>query len=87
MAGDLAHQPFALLGERDDRRRGPRPLGVGQHLGLSPSMTATTELVVPRSIPMILDMATISFLAGPAGGGRLPGARISIQTRPPAARA
>jgi hypothetical protein len=30
------------------------PSGFAITLGLSPSMTATTELVVPRSMPMIL---------------------------------
>jgi hypothetical protein len=32
------------------------PLELMRTLGAPPSMTETTELVVPRSMPMILDM-------------------------------
>jgi hypothetical protein len=53
---DLTDQPLTRLGEGHDRRRQPAAFGVGDDDGLSASMTATTELVVPRSIPMILLM-------------------------------
>jgi hypothetical protein len=39
------------------RRRGAIALGVSITFGLSPSMTATQELVVPRSMPMIFAAA------------------------------
>ena len=51
--GDLADQPLALLGERHDRRRRPLPSWLTITVGSPPSMTATTELVVPRSMPII----------------------------------
>ena len=52
--GHGADQPLADLGEGDDRRRGAAALGVGDDFGSPPSRTATHELVVPRSMPMIL---------------------------------
>ena len=54
--GGLADEAL-LVGEGDDRGRGPRPFGILDHPGLAdPSMMATQELVVPRSMPMTLDM-------------------------------
>jgi hypothetical protein len=53
---DCADQHFAVLGERDDRRRGAVAFAVLDDAALPPSMTATQELVVPRSMPMILPM-------------------------------
>ena len=38
------------------------PSEVGITLGLPPSITATQELVVPRSIPIILDIINLLFL-------------------------
>jgi hypothetical protein len=52
----LADQDLAVVRVGDDGGRGAIALGVLDDLGLSPSMTATQELVVPRSIPMILPM-------------------------------
>ena len=54
--GDLSDQPLARLGEAHDRRRQPPASELVMTTGSPPSMTATTELVVPRSIPMILLM-------------------------------
>ena len=45
--------PFPLANATTDGVVRP-PSGLVMTVGLSPSMTATTELVVPRSIPMIL---------------------------------
>src|SRR5689334_7521317 len=44
------------------------PSGLGITLGSLPSMMATHELVVPRSIPIVFPMNLISFLtvSGPA---------------------
>ena len=50
------------------------PMALVSTLGWSPSMMATTEFVVPRSIPMILDIAEHSF-----EGGRLQGARLLVR--------
>jgi hypothetical protein len=52
--GDLADEHLAVLGERDDRRGGAGALGVGDDDGLAGLEHATTELVVPRSIPTAL---------------------------------
>ena len=60
--GDLAHQALALGGEADDRRRGARAFLVGDDLGAPPSITATQELVVPRSMPIILPTTTSLWL-------------------------
>ena len=54
--GNLADQPLAALGEANHRRSGAGALLVGDDGGLAASMTATTELVVPRSIPIIFPM-------------------------------
>jgi hypothetical protein len=58
--GGLAHEPLALVGERDDRRGRAVAFEVDEDLGLVrlPSRRRT-ELVVPRSMPMILDMSTL----------------------------
>jgi hypothetical protein len=49
--GGLADQHLAVARERDDRRRGAEPSELATTTGSPPSSTATTELVVPRSIP------------------------------------
>ena len=54
--GDLADEPLAALGKCHDRRRGAAALALVMTTGSPPSMTATTELVVPRSMPIILLM-------------------------------
>jgi NAD-specific glutamate dehydrogenase. len=61
--GDLADETLAAVGEGDDGRGGPVALGVSMTLGSPPSMMATHELVVPRSIPMIFPMMLISSLS------------------------
>ena len=38
------------------------PSALGMTVGSSPSITATTEFVVPRSMPMILPMLGVGFL-------------------------
>ena len=53
--GHLPHQALPAGGKGHHGRRGAAPLGVWEWtLGSVPSMTETTLLVVPRSIPMIL---------------------------------
>ena len=54
--GDLADEHLAVLGERDDRRGGAAALGVGDDGGFATFEDATTELVVPRSMPTALAM-------------------------------
>ena len=57
----LAHHPLVRLGliaTTDGNRR--EPSDVGMTTGSPPSITATTELVVPRSIPMILPIMMIT---------------------------
>ncbi len=54
--GGLSHQDLSVLGKGNDRRRRPIALTVLDDLGLPPSMIATQELVVPRSMPIILPM-------------------------------
>jgi len=55
--GGLADEALAVLRERDDGRRGARAFRVlDARRGSPPSMTAMQELVVPRSMPMILSM-------------------------------
>ena len=51
--GHLPNQPLPGLGESHHRRRSPPPLFIRDHLGSPPSITATQELVVPKSIPII----------------------------------
>jgi hypothetical protein len=69
--GRLADQALAILGEGDDRRRGARAFRILDDLGLSlPSMMATQELVVPRSIPMTLAMIAIGSRSGASAGSR-----------------
>src|SRR5689334_17037911 len=51
------------------------PSGLVMTTGSPPSITATTELVVPRSIPMILLMRSLLNLS--AGWSRFPGSRGS----------
>src|ERR1700744_4708074 len=46
------------------------PSAFSMTLALAPSMTATQELVVPRSMPMTLLMETSYQKAGPNGPGR-----------------
>jgi hypothetical protein len=52
--GDLADQDLAVLREPDDRRRGAAPSAFGMTTGSPASSTATTEFVVPRSIPPLV---------------------------------
>ena len=54
------NQVLARLGERHNRRRQAPALGLVITTGSPPSITATTELVVPRSMPMILLHAAIT---------------------------
>src|SRR5512144_894908 len=58
------------------------PSALGMTTGSPPSMTATTELVVPRSIPMILETMGNPFLLygdGPAQPGKgLSGQRFDV---------
>ncbi len=49
--------PFLLMATTEGTRRSPS--ADGMTIGSPPSMTATTELVVPRSIPMIFPMCII----------------------------
>ena len=44
------------------------PSWLGMTLTSPPSMTATTELVVPRSMPMIFSSAIVVLLSGDCGG-------------------
>jgi hypothetical protein len=52
--GDLADEALAVLGESDDRRGGPAALRVGDDDGVASLHDCTTELVVPRSMPITL---------------------------------
>jgi hypothetical protein len=52
--GHLAHKPLTALAERHNRGVVRPPLALVMTTGLPPSITATTEFVVPKSIPMIL---------------------------------
>ena len=54
--GNLAYEDIALVVEGDDGGSQARAFLVDDDLGFLPSMIATTELVVPRSMPMILPM-------------------------------
>ena len=56
--GDLADEPLPVLGERDHgRRRRGAPSAFGMTSAWPPSIVAaTTELVVPRSMPTALAM-------------------------------
>jgi len=52
----LADQDFVVVAESNDGGVVRSPSAFSMTLTLSPSMTATQELVVPRSMPMILPM-------------------------------
>ena len=52
--GELADEPLAGLGEGDDEGIVRPPSADAMTVGSPPSITATTEFVVPRSMPMIL---------------------------------
>jgi hypothetical protein len=52
--GKLADEALAVLREADDRRRDAAAFRVRDDVGSPPSMTETTEFVVPRSIPITL---------------------------------
>jgi hypothetical protein len=56
--GRLADQALAVLLDGDDRGGGAAPSAFSITLGVLPSMMATHEFVVPRSMPIILLMAT-----------------------------
>ena len=59
--GHLPDEPLAVLGERHDRRRRARPSAFGITSAWPPSMVAaTTEFVVPRSMPTALAMSCSS---------------------------
>ena len=63
--GDLAHQPLAGLVKATTDGTVRPPSALGMTTGSPPSMTATTEFVVPRSMPMILPMSRVlSCLTG-----------------------
>src|SRR5436190_16376381 len=49
------------------------PSGLVMTTGSPPSITATTELVVPRSMPIILLIVVASFMRGARPTGRNPG--------------
>src|SRR5579871_5428839 len=59
------------------------PSWLGMTLTSLPSMTATTELVVPRSMPMIFSsaMCLFSFLCGEAHGGAFREHKEQLQCR------
>ncbi len=57
--GGLAYQGFAVVGVGNDGRRGTTARCL-MTLALSPSSTATQELVVPRSIPIMRPIAKTS---------------------------
>src|SRR3954454_22438019 len=64
------------------------PSAFSMTLGVAPSMTATQELVVPRSMPMTLAMLCPLFPADRAGLGLAPDRRgqtglTNPQDRPP----
>ena len=61
--GRLADEHFAVLGEGDDRRRRAIALAVLDHRGLPPSMMATHELVVPRSMPITFAMSALRAIS------------------------
>lgn len=52
--GRISHEHISLVGEGDDAGCQAIAFEVGDDLRLTPSMIATTELVVPRSIPTIV---------------------------------
>jgi hypothetical protein len=52
--GRLTNQDFAVIGIGNDGRSGASPSAFSITRAWSPSRIATQELVVPRSIPMIL---------------------------------
>jgi hypothetical protein len=58
--GGLADEHLAVARERDDRRGGAEPSELATTTGSPPSRTATTELVVPRSIPTARAIVTAS---------------------------
>ena len=58
--GGLADEALAVFGETDHGGRGAAPFRVGDYLASWPSMTATHELVVPKSMPMTLAMMFLS---------------------------
>ena len=59
-----SRSPFLVNATTDGVSR--LPSGLVMTTGSPPSMTATTELVVPRSIPMILLMSLASFVTNRA---------------------
>ena len=59
--GDLADKDFARLRKAHDRGGGTGPSALAMTVGSPPSRTATTELVVPRSIPTAFAMNTASL--------------------------
>ena len=63
--GRLADEGLALAGEGDDRGVSRLPSWLGMTVASPPSITATTLLVVPRSMPMIFSpSATVDLLSG-----------------------
>ena len=81
--GRLADEPLAVVREGHDRGRGAHALRILDDLGVLPSMTATHELVVPRSMPMTLPMVlTSSFCGRSAGSFRRPEGKFRFNLRP-----
>ena len=57
--GGLTGSPIRLLASVCDYGMVRPPSADGMTVGSPPSMTATTEFVVPRSMPMILPMSGV----------------------------
>src|SRR5260370_2246364 len=76
-----SRSPVLVKATTDGTVRPPSAEGIT--VGSPPSMTATTELVVPRSMPMILPMALISSLSSTSGcvqsmWVRVPGSVVAV---------
>ena len=67
--GRLADQDLALVGEGDDDGVSRFPSWLGMTVTSPPSITATTLLVVPRSMPMIFSPSATTSLLSHVGAG------------------
>ena len=56
----VAHEPLAGLRESHHRRGRAPTLGIRDDLGLAAVHTAMHELVVPRSMPIVLAMRRVA---------------------------
>jgi hypothetical protein len=65
--GRLADEALAVVGEGDDRRRGARAFRVLDDLRVLAVHDGDAELVVPRSMPMTLDMSLPLLSGRPSG--------------------